>query len=94
MQSHEFIHSNTCSAKELQSIIKDFSELKESEIYSDNFKAYDGLVDFLLRNACNFTRRSKGALYGIANEFSKGRNHINEIVNFFTSCYTLATASR
>ena len=32
-QSHEFIRSNTCFAKELQSIIKEFSELKESEIY-------------------------------------------------------------
>ena len=49
MQSHEFIHSNTCFAKELQSIIKEFSELAESEIYSDGFKSYDGLVDFLQR---------------------------------------------
>ncbi|WP_246059223.1 hypothetical protein [Campylobacter troglodytis] len=30
-------------------IIKDFSELEESEIYSDGLKSYDGLVDFLLR---------------------------------------------
>ncbi|TQR47875.1 hypothetical protein DMC01_13250 [Campylobacter troglodytis] len=27
-------------------------------------------------------------------EFANGRNHINEIVNFFASCYALATASR
>ncbi|WP_427846098.1 hypothetical protein [Campylobacter troglodytis] len=64
MQLHEFMHSNACSAKELQSIIKDFAELKESEIYSDNFKAYDGLVDFLLCWACVFVRRNKDTLYG------------------------------
>ena len=51
-----------CSAKELQSIIKEFSELNESEIYSDGLKSYDGLVDFLLRFARNFARRSKGTL--------------------------------
>ena len=44
-----------CSAKELLPIIKDFSELEESEIYSDGLKSYDGLVDFLLR----FTRNCK-----------------------------------
>ena len=38
-----------CSAKELLPIIKDFSELKESEIYSDGLKLYGALVDFLLR---------------------------------------------
>ncbi|WP_282432254.1 hypothetical protein [Campylobacter troglodytis] len=26
------------------------------------------------------------------NEFAKVRSHINEIVNFFASCYALATA--
>ena len=86
MQLHEFMHSNAYSAKELQSTIKDFSELKESEICNDNFKAYDGLVDFLLRFVLQLrSRRSKCALYGNANEFAKGRSHINEIVNFFTS---------
>nr|WP_185908539.1 hypothetical protein [Campylobacter troglodytis] len=33
-------------------IIKYFSELKESEFYSDGLKSYGALVDFLLR----FTR--------------------------------------
>ncbi|WP_185908951.1 hypothetical protein [Campylobacter troglodytis] len=47
----------------MQSIIKEFSELKESEIYSDNFKAYDGLVDFLLRFVLQLrSRRGKGSL--------------------------------
>ncbi|WP_185908834.1 hypothetical protein [Campylobacter troglodytis] len=33
----------------MQSIINEFSELKESDIYSDGLKSYDGLVDFLIR---------------------------------------------
>ena len=61
-QSHEFIHSNTCSAKELLPIIRDFAELKESEIYIDGLKSYGALVDFLLRYTRNFARRSKGTL--------------------------------
>ncbi|WP_185908603.1 hypothetical protein [Campylobacter troglodytis] len=41
-------------------IIKDFSELKESEIYSDKLKAYGALVDFLLRFVLQLrSRRSK-----------------------------------
>ncbi|TQR61503.1 hypothetical protein DMC01_00565 [Campylobacter troglodytis] len=65
MQSHEFIRSSTCSAKELQSIIKEFSELEESEIYSVGLKAYGALVDFLLRFVLQLrSRRSKGTLYG------------------------------
>ncbi len=38
-----------CSAAELLPIIKEFAELNKSEVFSDSFKAYDGLVDFLLR---------------------------------------------
>ena len=51
-----------CSAKELLPIIKDFAKLNECEIYSDSWKAYDGLVDFLLRYTRNFARRSKSSL--------------------------------
>ncbi|TQR60264.1 transposase [Campylobacter troglodytis] len=59
-QSHEFIRSSTCSAKELLPIIKDVSELEESEIYSDKLKAYGALVDFLLRFVLQLcSRRSK-----------------------------------
>ena len=63
MQSHEFIRSSTCSAKELLPVIKDFSKLKESEIYSDKLKAYGALVDFLFRFVLQLrSRRSKGSL--------------------------------
>ena len=34
-----------CSASELIPILSQFSELDESVIYSDCWKAYDGLVD-------------------------------------------------
>ena len=63
-----------CSTKELLPIIKDFAELNECEIYSDSWKAYDGLVDFGAK-AHYMVKHSK-------NEFAKGHNHINEIVNF------------
>ena len=67
-----------CSAKELQSIIKEFSELEESEIYSDSWKAYDGLVD-LCAKAHYRVKHSK-------NEFVKGRNHINANCEFLWIC--------
>ncbi len=35
-----------CSANELIPILPKFSELYESVIYSDCWKAYDGLVDY------------------------------------------------
>ena len=35
-----------CSANELIPILPKFSELDESVIYSDCWKAYDGLVDY------------------------------------------------
>ena len=63
-----------CSAKELQSTIKEFSELKESEIYSDGFKAYGALLDFYAK-AHYRVKHSK-------NEFANGRSHINGIENF------------
>ena len=34
-----------CSSKELLPILREFSELDESVIYSDSWKAYDGLED-------------------------------------------------
>ena len=39
----EFIKN--CSTSELIPILSEFSELDESVIYSDCWKAYDGLVD-------------------------------------------------
>ena len=64
-----------CSAKELLSIIKDFAVLKESEIYSDGLKSYDGLVDFGAK-AHYRVKHNK-------NEFANGRSHINGIENFW-----------
>ena len=51
-----------------------------------SLKAYGALVD-LCAKARYMVKHS-------ANEFAKGRNHINEIVNFFVSCYILATVSK
>ena len=62
-----------CSANELLPILKDCSNLKESIIYSDAWKAYDGLVDYGAK-AHYRAKHSK-------NEFALGRNHINGIEN-------------
>ena len=64
-----------CSAKELLPIIRDFAKLKESKNYSDSWKTYDGLVDFCAKVHYR-VKHSK-------NEFAKGHNYINEIVNFY-----------
>ena len=53
-----------CSAKELLPIIKDFSELEESEIYSDGLKSYDGLVDFLLRFVLQLCKKVQRLIIG------------------------------
>ena len=48
-----------CLASELLPIIRNLSDMSNTEFYSDCWLAYDGLVDFLLRFTRNFTRRSK-----------------------------------
>ena len=82
-----------CSASELIPILSEFSELDESVIYSDCWKAYDGLVDYGAK-AHYRVKHSK-------NEFANGKNHINGIENFFSKRVRaqklrlrLATASR
>ena len=35
-----------CSNKELLPILREFSKLNESVIYSDSWKAYDSLTDY------------------------------------------------
>ena len=57
-----------CSAEELLPIIRDFSNINETEFFSDCWGAYDGLVDFGAK-AHYRVKHSK-------NEFAKGRNHI------------------
>ena len=64
-----------CSANELIPILSEFSELDESVIYSDCWKAYDGLVDYGAK-AHYRVKHSK-------NEFANGKNHINGIENFW-----------
>ena len=64
-----------CSANELIPILSEFSELDESVIYSDCWKAYDGLVDYGAK-AHYRVKHSK-------NEFANGKNHINSIENFW-----------
>ena len=64
-----------CSANELLPILKEFSELDESVIYSDCWKAYDGLVDYGAK-AHYRVKHSK-------NEFAVDKNHINGIENFW-----------
>ena len=63
-----------CSANELITILSEFSDLDESVIYSDCWKAYDGLVDYGAK-AHYRVNHSK-------NEFANGKNHINGIENF------------
>ena len=57
------------------SILSEFSELDSSTIYSDCWKAYDGLVDYEAL-AHYRVKHSK-------NEFANGKNHINGIENFW-----------
>ena len=57
-----------CSANELVPILKDYADFEDSVIYSENWKAYDGLIDFGVK----VHYRAK---YG-KNEFAKGHNHI------------------
>ena len=64
-----------CSANELIPILPKFSELDESVIYSDCWKAYDGLVDYGAKEHYR-VKHSK-------NEFANGKNHINGIENFW-----------
>jgi transposase len=64
---------NNCSAAELLPIIEEFAD-KDSIIYTDGFKSYDGLVDYGYKQHYR-VRHS-------ANQFADGRNHINGIENF------------
>lgn len=63
-----------CSVKELYPIIKERVS-KDSVIYTDGFKTYDGLVDFGYRK---HYRVKHGE-----NEFANGHAHINGIENFW-----------
>ena len=64
-----------CSTNELLPILSNFADIENSTIYSDTWKAYDGLVDYGAK-AHYRVKHSK-------NEFALGRNHINGIENFW-----------
>jgi len=70
---------NNCSISELLPIINKRVG-KESVLYSDSFKTYDGLV--------NFGYRKHYRVKHGENEFAKGRNHINGIENFWSIAKT------
>ena len=75
-----------CSASELIPILSQYSELDSSTIYSDCWKAYDGLVDYGAK-AHYRVKHSK-------NEFANGKNHINGIENFFSKRVRLISSKQ
>jgi len=62
-----------CSVSELLPIIEKKAN-KDSILYTDGFKSYDGLVDYGYKQHYRVKHSD--------NEFAKGRNHINGIENF------------
>ena len=71
---HTQVVSN-CSAKTLLPILEQFSDLENSTIFSDSWKAYDGLVDYGAKEHFRVKHSQ--------NEFANGKNHINGIENFW-----------
>ncbi len=63
----------SCTAKELLSIVKE-KVPRESSIYTDTFRSYDGLVNMGYKKHYRIAHGK--------NEFAKERNHINGIENF------------
>jgi len=63
-----------CSAKELIPIIESKVD-KDSTVYTDTFRTYDGLV--------NFGYKKHYRIKHGENEFTRGRNHVNGIENFW-----------
>jgi len=63
-----------CSVKELMPIIEQLAS-KDSSIYTDGFKSYDGLA--------NYGYKQHFRIKHSDNKFANGRNHINGIENFW-----------
>jgi transposase-like protein len=63
-----------CSKKELMPVIQG-KILENAVIYTDGWKAYDGLI----LNGYDHYR-----VYHSKNEFARGKNHINGIENFWS----------
>lgn len=64
----------SCTAKELLAIVNE-KVPKESSIYTDTFRSYDGLV--------NMGYKKHYRIAHSKNEFAKNHNHINGIENFW-----------
>ena len=64
----------SCSAKELLSIVRE-KVPRESSIYTDTFRSYDGLV--------NMGYKKHYRIVHSKDEFARGHNHINGIENFW-----------
>ena len=82
-----------CSASELLPILREYSDLESSTIYSDTWKAYDGLVDYGAKAHYRVKHcKTSVTLFCVAknvsvkNEFAIGKNHINGIENFWGYC--------
>jgi len=73
-----------CTASELIPIIEEFAD-KESVIFSDGFKSYDGLVDYGYKE--HFRVKHSDC-------FADGNNHINGIENFWGLCKVRLTKFR
>ena len=74
-----------CSIKEIMPIIEEKAS-KESTLYTDGFKTYDGLADFGYKKHYRVKHSH--------NEFALGRNHINGIENFWGLCKVRLTRFR
>lgn len=74
-----------CSMAELMPIIEEKAD-KNSVIYTDGFKTYDGLADFGYKKHYRIKHGE--------NEFAKGVNHINGIENFWGLCKVRLTRFR
>ena len=66
-----------CSASELLPIVEGLAD-KESVIYTDCWKSYDGLVDYGYKQHYRVKHSD--------NQFAEDRNHINGIENFWGLC--------
>ena len=66
-----------CSIAELLPIIERMAD-KDSVLYTDGFKSYDGLADYGYKQHYRIKHS--------ANEFANGHNHINGIENFWGHC--------
>jgi transposase len=66
-----------CSMKELIPIIEEQAN-KDATLYTDGFKAYDGLANYGYKRHYRVKHSD--------NEFAKGHNHINGIENFWGLC--------